>query len=445
MENKPSKSFALLLVLSVVAMTISAGVFYLLRKSDSHLWVSGGGPSTHHTSIANAPGDKSLPLSTQPTTTHRSIHPRGSRPFPTPRPSGDGQTIYAFRDGGGLIGEVAAIGPPPYRLRWKYQTDDVQHAGVEGAATITEDTVYVADSRGTLHAIDLASGNGKWKYVSDGGFEATPLVINSRIFIGDLSGVFHCVSTTGEKQWLLDTESGIHGSANADGDKIYFGTDGAQIYCLDQQGKKIFTATAEDRINSAPSIGSLPDGRTAAFFSGCDSKLRAIDLKIEKEVFAIEMAGFAAGSPVLAGDKILIGVDQGHLQCFSIDGKPLWDYTGFRDKATVSCTPAVSISNNIAVVGSQDRQVHAVKLSDGTKIWTFPTRGEVNSSPIISGNRVYTASQDKNVYVLDLMTGKELWKFTTARAVEAAPAVAQGVFVISDTRGNVYCFESEAD
>ena len=428
----------------VVAFVAAIGVKVFLDKHKPLETVVVVEPSPHPTpdpKLTSTRASRPMPSGHNPD----SIQPNAT-PDSADRPSDpDGNAIYSFRDGGGLIGEVPSIGPPPYRLRWKYQTDDVQHASVEAAATITPDTVYVADGRGTVHAIDLATGKGKWKYVSDGGFDTTPLVTNSRVFLGDLSGVFHCISAVdGTKVWLFDTESsGIHGSASGDDGNIIFGTDEGQIFCLNYQGKKMFQAAADDRINSAPSICMLPGDIKAALFSGCDAKLRALNLKTGKEVFASDMPSVAAGSPVIAGDRIVVGVDQGSLVCFTMEGKQIWDYTGIRDNATVATTPAVSVSNNIVVVGAQDRQVHAVKLSDGSPLWTYKTRGEVNSSPIISGNRVYTASLDKNIYVLDLLTGKELWKFTTARAVEASPTVGQGVFVISDTRGNVYCFESD--
>jgi outer membrane protein assembly factor BamB len=365
--------------------------------------------------------------------------------------------IFAFRGGGGLSGVAEKIAAPPMKLRWTYQTDEQQHASVESAATITADTVYVADDRGTLHAIDLATGKNKWKYSSDGGFDASPLVMDGRVYLGDLAGVFHCVSASdGKKIWTFDAESGVHGSANSDGSHIIFGTDGAQIICLDTGGKKLWSVTAEDRINAAPSIGTLPDGRMIALVSGCDSRLRAIDLKEGKEVFAAEMGALSPSSPVVVAmadshahpqpvatrnDRIIVGTDQGHVLCYSSDGKPLWDYDKVKDGAMVYASPAVS--DGIVVTGARDRHVHAMSLADGKPLWTFATHGDVDSSPLISDGRVYIGSSDKKLYVLDLKTGAMLWQFTAGRAITAPPAIARGVLVIGDTRGNVYCFEGK--
>ena len=364
-------------------------------------------------------------------------------PAVAPAPAKPGE-IFAFRGGGGLVGTAEKIAPPPMKLRWKYLTDEQQHPGVTSAATIAGGTVYVADDRGTLHAIDLATGNGKWKYISEGGFDTSPLVMAGRVYLGDLAGIFHCVSAVdGKRLWTFDSENGIHSSANSDGTHVLFGNDGAQIVCLDTAGNKVWKIEAGDRVNAAPSLGGppRPDGGKMALFSGCDSQLRAIDVIAGKEVFATDMGSLAPGSPVMVGDRIVVGVDRGHVLCFSMDGKPLWDYAKVKDEAMVYGSPAVA--DGIVVVGARDRQVHAMSLADGKPLWTFATRGDVDSSPLISDGRVYVGSNDKKLYVLDLKSGKKLWEFTAARGISAPPAIAEGVLVIGDERGNVYCFDGK--
>ena len=91
---------------------------------------------------------------------------------PATRPATRPVAIAAFRGGGGLTGDAEKIAPPPMKLRWTYQTgDEKQRSSVESAATITADTAYVADDRGTLHAIDLITGKAKWKYDANIGWK----------------------------------------------------------------------------------------------------------------------------------------------------------------------------------------------------------------------------------------------------------------------------------
>lgn len=362
---------------------------------------------------------------------------------PTTRPA----DFAAFRDGGGLPGTAGPLPAPPLKLRWTYQTGGTgsEPSSVESAATISGDTVYVADDRGTLHAIDLATGKNKWKYVSEGGFEVTPLVMDGRVYLGDLAGLFHCVSAKdGKKVWTFDSENGIHSSANAvftaDGPRLLFGNDGGQILCLNTDGKKVWDAQAGDRVNSAPSIAAIK-GEPAALFSGCDAHLRAIQVKDGKEVFDTDLGALSGGSPAVAGDRIYVGTDQGHVLCFDTAGKQLWDFDQVGDHAMVYASPAVS--DGVVVAGARDRKVYGLDANTGKPLWSLPTRGEVDSSALITGGRAYVGSKDKKLYAIDLKTGKSQWEFPASRGITASPCIAENVLVIGDTRGAVYCLEGK--
>jgi outer membrane protein assembly factor BamB len=367
---------------------------------------------------------------------------------PTTRPA----DFAAFRDGGGLSGQAPALparlmpAPTPMKLRWTYQAgDDTQQTSIESAAVISASTVYVADDRGVLHAIDLITGKAKWKYSTDNGFEATPLVMDGRVYLGDLAGLLHCVSAVnGQKIWTFDTESGIHSSANAvfteAGPRILFGNDAGQILCMDTQGKKVWAAEAGDRVNACPAI-AMESGQPIALFSGCDAHLRAIRVSDGKEVFNTDLGALAGGSPALRDGRIFVGTDRGHVLCFSMDGKPIWDFDKIVEEVMVYASPAVS--DGIVTVGARDRKIYGLDEKTGHQMWSFPTHGEVDSSALISGGRVYVGSKDKTLYVLDLKTGKEIWHFTASRAITASPCIANGVLVIGDTHGAVYCLESK--
>jgi outer membrane protein assembly factor BamB len=327
------------------------------------------------------------------------------------------------------------------KTRWTYVTSEDDPAPILASAAIAQDTVFVGDANGTLHAIDLRTGKARWTYHSDDGFETTPLVMNGRVFIGDLAGVFHAVSVSdGKKIWTVSTISAIHSSANASfgDDKIVFGNDGAEIYCLTAaDGKEVWKKTAGDRINGAPAISS-----GAALVSGCDAQLRAIDLKTGAERFAIDMGALSGGSPAVLSDRMIIGTDQGHVVCFASDGKKqLWTYSEIKDDAMVYSS--VAVAEGVAVAGARDKQVHGIDATTGKGLWTFKTKGDVDSSPAIAGGRVYVGSKDKRLDVLDLKTGKKVWEFIAGKAIVAGPAIADGAVVVGDNGGTLYCLEPE--
>jgi outer membrane protein assembly factor BamB len=360
----------------------------------------------------------------------------------------------AFHKGGPLLGVAGPIGAPPMRLRWQFRSEDdpppakpgappsIITPGYEASAVIAGGVVYAADRAGMLRAIDLKTGKKKWAYHSEPGFSATPAIVNGVVYLGDEDGMFHAVKAdTGHKFWTFEAGSTIHAPANFVGDRIIFGDDGADIYCLSLDGKKLWEAKSGDRVNGAPAIGvAIPGQSPSAFVSGCDAQLRAIDVETGKERYAKELGALCPGSPALLPDRIVIGTDGGKVVCMSPDGeKKLWEFEGVQNGAMVYSSPAVA--DGVAVVGTRDRNVYGLELATGKKLWAFSTRGEVDSSPVIAGGRVYVGSKDKRLYVIDLKTGKEIWSFTASRGITASPAVADGALVIGDSAGVLYCLE----
>ena len=361
----------------------------------------------------------------------------------------------AFHNGGPLLGQAGQIGAPPMKLRWQFKSEDdpapttqpggapsVVTPGYEASAVIVGGVVYAADRSGALRAIDLKTGKKKWDYRVEAGFSATPAVVKGLVCLGDEDGIFHAVdAVTGKKRWTFEAGSTIHSPANFIGDKIVFGDDGADIYCLSLEGKKLWDAKSGDRVNGAPAIGAAAAGQSpSAFVSGCDAQLRAIDVETGKERYAKELGALCPGSPAVLPDRIVIGTDGGKVVCLSADGqKSLWEFEGVQNSAMVYSSPAVA--DGIVVVGTRDRNVYGLELATGKKLWSFSTRGDVDSSPAISNGRVYVGSKDKRLYVLDLKTGKEQWSFTASRGITASPAIADGVLVIGDSAGVLYCLE----
>ena len=92
------------------------------------------------------------------------------------------------------------------------------------------------------------------------------------------------------------------------------------------------------------------------------------------------------------------------------------------------------------VFGGRDRLLHCVRRADGQAVWSFSTRGKVDSSPVVCGDKVVVGSDDGRLYVVSLAQGKELWTYEVGQPIESSPAVARGKVVIGANDGGVYCF-----
>ena len=349
--------------------------------------------------------------------------------------------IPAFQGGGPLRGVAEPIAPPPYVVRWQMKTGtEDSRAAIENSPTIAGNTAYVADGKGTLYALNLSDGGARWTYKTEAGFATTPLVLNNRVYLGDLEGILHCISADkGEKIWVFDSGGGIHSSPNVtpDGKMILFGNDSAQVFAVDaQSGKKIWEGAGGDRINACPAIG-----HGAAFFTGCDARLLALNLKDGTEKFATDLGGLAPGSPTVLDDGIVAATGEGTVLAFSSDGKKqLWKYEEV-DQQSAMFYSSPAAAEGLIVIGCRDRQVHAIDAKTGKRAWAFKTKGDVDATAVISDGRVYIPSADKMLYVLYLKTGQKLWEFKAGRAITAGAAIGGGAIVFGDSAGNVYCLE----
>jgi outer membrane protein assembly factor BamB len=84
--------------------------------------------------------------------------------------------------------------------------------------------------------------------------------------------------------------------------------------------------------------------------------------------------------------------------------------------------------------------VHGLAASTGKEVWSFTTRGRVESSALLAGGRVFVGSNDGVLYELDLATGRKVWEFTAGAPLSASPAAAAGALVIGSQDGVLYCF-----
>ncbi len=73
-------------------------------------------------------------------------------------------------------------------------------------------------------------------------------------------------------------------------------------------------------------------------------------------------------------------------------------------------------------------------------LWSFPTRGKVDSSPVVCGDKVVVGSDDGRLYLVSLDKGQQVWMYEVGQPIESSPAVADGKVVVGSDDGSLYCF-----
>ncbi|MBY0523506.1 MAG: PQQ-binding-like beta-propeller repeat protein [Gemmataceae bacterium] len=320
--------------------------------------------------------------------------------------------------------------PEQLVVRWKFTVKDA----FEGAACIVKDTVYIGCMDEHLYALKLDDGSERWKYKA-ASFKASPSFKDGAIYIGDSDGILHCVeAATGKKRWTFESNGEISSGVTFAGDTVLFGSGDEHLYCLSKEGKELW----KFKVPGGPVLATPAVVGDRTFVAGCDSMLHVIDVAKGKELGSVDIGGQAGATTAIVGDQLYVGT-MGN-QVLAIEWKKpeiVWKYEAPRRANAFFASAAVT--DSLVVVGSRDKRVHAIDRKKGTGVWSFPTEGKVDSSPVIAGQRVFFGSADNHFYELNLAKGTQVLKLDLGAPILASPAVGGGCLVIGTEKGVVYC------
>ena len=319
---------------------------------------------------------------------------------------------------------------------WKFE---VPKGAFEGTPAIVGGVAYIGDMDGKLFALNLADGKPLWSQQIGSGFIASPAVRGDMLYIGDIDGVFYAVDLkTGQPKWKYEAGAQIDSGANFWQDNVLFGSQDANLYCLNIDGKLagklVWKFAIQDQIRCTPTVVG-----DRSFVAGCDSLLHIIDLTEGKEVAAVPIESPTGVTPAVLGDHVFFGTEGGVF--FAVnwrEAKETWRAEDKSGSQPFRSSPAVR--EGLVVVGSRNKLVQAFDPANGNPLWEFAAQQRVDSSPVIVGDSVFIGAGDGRLYALDAKTGDEKWEYQATGGFTGSPAVADGKLVIASDRGVVYCF-----
>jgi outer membrane protein assembly factor BamB len=346
-------------------------------------------------------------------------------------------------DSGGT-GVAAGTLPAEPKVLWEYKTGDSK-AGFEGTPIISDGKVLVGDFEGTVHAIDLQTGNSVWKAKGKAGFTIAGAVSNGMFVIGDFSSNIYCFRVAdGEQLWTIESDMQVVNGGNIIGDDVLLSSDSGTLFALDlKTGKEKWSYATNDQLRSSASLW-----KKMALLGGCDSQLHKID--VEKGVASgdsFSLMSPTLSTPNIVGDIAIIPTQQGVVFAIRLDtGETMWSYTpdpsmnaDIRGSAAVLATVNNGKLEGIVVVPTRNRRLLGIDAATGKLKWESVMRKRSESSPVICDGRAWLGSSDGMVYGVDL-DGKETWSYQLSGQILASPAIANDRIVIATEKGSVVCF-----
>ena len=338
-----------------------------------------------------------------------------------------------FRGDAGASGVARTTLPEQLQVVWKKKIDG---GAFDATPVIVDGVVYVGDVDGVFYALRLSDGDELWTFEAEIGFTAAAGVRDGLVFAGNIDGMFYCLDAeTGKKLWEFDAGAEINGGPNFYGDNVLFGSQNATLYALDAQtGKPAWEYAINDQIRCQPTV---VEGR--AFLAGCDGKLHIIDLDVGEEIGSVEISSPTGSTPAVVGDYVFFGTESAKFLSINWRNEEIaWTYQSGRRREPFRSSAAAT--ENVIIFGGRDKMVHGVATDTGEALWTFPTKGLVDGSPLLAGARAFVGSSDGRLYALDAMTGEKVWEYDAGGQFTSSAAAAGGRLVIGNYDGTLYCF-----
>ncbi len=279
-------------------------------------------------------------------------------------------------------------------------------------------------------------------------------------------------------QWTYEAGESVESSAAIVNGTVFVGSQPGVLVALDLVSGK---PKWEYKVSEAGLAESSPAvARNLVLVGDLEGVVHAVGAADGKARWTFKTGAEIKSSPVVVGDRVLIGSYDAHLYCLSLDGALVWKV---ETKAQVHATPAVR--NGIAYVAGCDEILRAIRIADGRELFTMSSGSYTAASPAIVGSRAYygtfesevlavdldarkllwryrhpernfpfyasaavadgrvfVGGRDKMVHALDATTGKAIWTFTTRARVDSSPAVAGGIVWVGSNDGRLYALDA---
>ena len=284
---------------------------------------------------------------------------------------------------------------------------------IVGDPVVDGDTVFVASSDGKLYAFDLDLHlKPGWPFKTGDKIWSTPVVRNGIVYISSADHKLYAVDAeSGKEIWHFEAEAAILSTPLVFDGTIYIGACDRKFYA-------IAAATEEERVAAVNGEKSpfLKDAKGSPFeagnwfwttalpyngliWVGClDHSVYALDAVTLEEKAKVTTQGMVYAPPVLLGDRIIVGSQDGRV--YAIDPETR-DWTAYTIEGnTDSSTPEVYVSQNTEPLKEPTKPIPPI------------------FAPLYPGSdndTVYFHAQDGThmLYALRLSTSEVVWSFRT--------------------------------
>lgn len=311
---------------------------------------------------------------------------------------------------------------------------------------IADGIAYVGAVDGRVRAFDLSRAVEDWSTDIDVAW-SSPSIAGDLVIVGTEDRELVAVDRErGDVAWRLPMDAYVAGSPAVAGDRLYVATSSksSRAGAVPGVGKVIAFDAATRRLAwqedlPGPSTRSIAVDESILVVPTDVGVAVAFDAATGRELWRFPTPPFT-DTPVIAGGVVfLAGLDpegtRGALWAVDLDsGREIWHHT--RPSHQTIVAPAVDPATGIVYAGTLDGDVIALRVDDGSEVWTEHLGAEIGVSPTKAGDLLYVAASG-GITALDAATGQVLGT-VAIDGIPSSPAIADGFLVAGTQSGTLY-------
>jgi len=260
-------------------------------------------------------------------------------------------------------------------------------ANPTSSPTVVDETVYVrsrtdTDSDDFLHAIDAATGDRKWTFSPENHrgteiYAPSPTVFDGTVYFGTKrSQVFAVDVTTGQQEWVFETEHPVRSAPTVVDGVVYVG--GGLLYAVDAAtGDQKWSFDPPNGLHIRNSSATVSNGTayvgTAATPPYYDGALHAVNTDTGDEEWSVtDGIGSIQVTPTVYDGTVFFGTGDGVYAVTAASGSRIWAFEepeyGGRSSPTVVEDPSTghSVGSRVELGTLGHHHVWAEKSASST-------------------------------------------------------------------------------
>ena len=267
----------------------------------------------------------------------------------------------------------------------------------------------------------------------------SPILTDKLVIQGNpIDGIKAFDRSSGQEKWTLSFKNGVEGGAALSGDKVYFGANNGQFYCVNtSDGSIVWSQPLHSESLTAP----LVQGGYVFHLTG-NNTLHALDAKTGRSLWVktkpvkAVMTIRTQTKPVFDNGRIYVGFSDGHFSAFNAEsGREIWSKRIGDDKKFNDVDATAVVTPKCVLVSSYANALYCLDKNSGSILWRHDHGGF--NAVLAHKGKIYYPTGAGEIHVLDAPSGKLLKRILIKKGLATEVIAYKDWLIYGESGGSV--------